>query len=94
MIQKCFDEVIMRGNNAGIGQNFLREKYDEHEMFRDVGKCFRHQWIESIIFSIEYKRFQKSFGGLSGRGDALEERGGALHAAPHLVSVGHMGPTS
>ena len=45
-------------------------------MFRDAGKCFRHQWIESMILSIEYIWFRKSFRGLPGRGDAPGKRGG------------------
>ena len=52
-------------------------------MFRDAGKCFRHQWIESMILSIEYIWFRKTFGGLP------EKRGGAHVAAPYLVCADH-----
>ena len=77
-----------------LGHKFPGEKYGEYEMFRDAGKCFLHQWIESMILYIEYIWFWKSFGGLPGRGDAPEERGGAQRATPHLVWAGRMGPTS
>ena len=46
-----------------------------------------------MILSIEYIWFQKSFGGLPGRGMRRRREGGALRAAPHLVRAGRMGPT-
>ena len=48
--------------------------------------------VDDFIYRVylvpeEFRRF-------AGKGDAPEERGGALRAAPHLVWAGRMGPTS
>ena len=55
-------------------------------MFRDAGKCSRHEWIEIMIVSIRHIWFQASFEVMPRRGEHRRREGVlCMHAAPHLV---------